>query len=71
MQEIENPELATQRTRILYKLKGYSADWIEKRMRGIAIREELTDEWHQRGAVRRETERTWAGVATGGRLRNR
>jgi hypothetical protein len=50
MQEIENPELATQRTRILYKLKGYSADWIEKRMRGITIREELTDEWHQRGA---------------------
>jgi len=45
VQEIENPELATKRTRILYKLKGYSDDWIEKRMRGIAIREELTDEW--------------------------
>jgi len=42
MQEIENPELATKRTRLLYKLKGYSPDWIEKRMRGIAIREELT-----------------------------
>jgi len=50
VQEIENPELATKRTRILYKLKGYSEDWIEKRMRGIAIREELTDEWHKRGA---------------------
>lgn len=50
MQEIENPELATKRTRILYKLKGYSEDWIEKRMRGIAIREELTDEWKKRGA---------------------
>jgi len=50
VQEIENPELATKRTRILYKLKGYPDDWIEKRMRGIAIREELTDEWHNRGA---------------------
>jgi len=50
MQEIENPELATKRTRILYKLKGYPDDWIEKRMRGIAIREELTDEWSKRGA---------------------
>ena len=42
--EIEDPELATKRTRALYKAKGYSDDWIEKRMRGIAIREELTDE---------------------------
>ena len=50
VQEIENPELATKRTRALYKLKGYSDDWIEKRMRGIAIREELTDEWQERGA---------------------
>ena len=50
IQEIENPELATKRTRLLYKLKGYSDDWIEKRMRGIAIREELTDEWQARGA---------------------
>jgi len=50
VKEIENPELATKRTRLLYKLKGYSEDWIEKRMRGIAIREELTDEWKKRGA---------------------
>ena len=50
IQEIEDPELATKRTRILYKLKGYPDDWIEKRMRGIAIREELTDEWQKRGA---------------------
>jgi hypothetical protein len=49
VQEIENPELATKRTRMLYKLKGYSDDWIEKRMRGIFIREELTDEWKNRG----------------------
>ena len=50
IQEIEDPELATKRTRALYKLKGYSDNWIEKRMRGIAIREELTDEWKNRGA---------------------
>lgn len=49
LDEIENPELATQRTRDLYKLKGYPDDWIEKRMRSIAIREELTDEWKNRG----------------------
>jgi DNA-damage-inducible protein D len=49
VQEIENPELATQRTRMLYKLKGYSDDWIEKRVRGIAIREELTDKWQKSG----------------------
>jgi hypothetical protein len=49
LDEIENPELGTQRTRELYKLKGYPDDWIEKRMRSIAIREELTGEWKNRG----------------------
>ena len=49
LDEIEDPELATQRTRELYKLKGYPDDWIEKRMRSIAIREELTGEWKNRG----------------------
>lgn len=49
LEEIENPELATQRTRELYKAKGYPDDWIEKRMRSIAIREELTGEWKNRG----------------------
>lgn len=49
IEEIENPELATQRTRQLYQAKGYRQDWIEKRMRSIAIREELTDEWKTRG----------------------
>lgn len=49
LEEIENPELATQRTRELYKAKGYPDDWIEKRMRSIAIREELTEEWKNRG----------------------
>jgi len=57
IQEIEDPELATKRTRALYKAKGYSDNWIEKRMRGIAIREELTDEWQKRGA---EEERDYA-----------
>jgi DNA-damage-inducible protein D len=55
IQEIEDPELATKRTRAIYKAKGYSDDWIEKRMRGIAIREELTDEWDIRGVkIQRE-----------------
>jgi len=49
IQEIENPELATKRTRALYKAKEHSDEWIEKRMRGIAIREELTDQWQRRG----------------------
>ncbi len=48
IKEIEDPELATKRTRALYKAKGYSDAWIEKRMRGIEIRETLTDEWQKR-----------------------
>ncbi len=55
LDEIENPELATQRTRELYKAKGYPDNWIEKRMRSIAIREELTGEWKNRG-VREQIE---------------
>ncbi len=49
VQEIENPELALQRMREIYKQKGYPEDWIEKRVRSIAIRDELTDEWKTRG----------------------
>ena len=49
VQEIENPELAQQRMKELYEQKGYSKEWIEKRLRGIAVRQELTDEWIQRG----------------------
>ncbi|MCD4744876.1 MAG: Bro-N domain-containing protein [Bacteroidales bacterium] len=49
LEEIENPELASKRAREIYKQKGYPDDWIEKRMRSIAIREELTDEWKTRG----------------------
>ncbi|MBU0627829.1 MAG: Bro-N domain-containing protein [Nanoarchaeota archaeon] len=48
VQEIENPELAQKRMKEIYKQKGYSDDWIEKRVRGIAIRDELTDEWKKR-----------------------
>ncbi|MGB7581265.1 MAG: Bro-N domain-containing protein [Sedimentisphaerales bacterium] len=55
IQEIEDPELGTKRTRALYKAKGYPDGWIEKRMRGIAIREELTEEWKERG-VKEEPE---------------
>ncbi|MAG78781.1 phage antirepressor protein [Candidatus Pacearchaeota archaeon] len=49
VQEIENPELAQDRAREYYRKKGYPKDWIEKRIRGIVIRQELTDEWKNRG----------------------
>jgi prophage antirepressor-like protein len=49
VQEIENPELAQQRMRELFKQKGYPDDWIDKRVRGIAVRDELTGEWQKRG----------------------
>jgi len=49
VQEIENPELAQKRMRELYEAKGYPAEWIEKRVRGIAVRDELTGEWKKRG----------------------
>ncbi len=49
VQEIENPELAQERMKKLYELKGYSKDWVDKRLRGIAIRQNLTDEWKERG----------------------
>ena len=49
IQEIEDPELTQQRAREIYKAKGYSEGWIEKRMRGIQVREELTNEWKERG----------------------
>jgi len=47
--EIENPELAQERMKELYRKKGYDKDWIDKRIRGIAIRQNLTDEWEERG----------------------
>ena len=49
LEEIEDPEIGTQRIRETYKAKGYSSEWIEKRMRGIAVRDELTGEWKNRG----------------------
>jgi len=52
IQEIENPELAQNRVKEYYELKGYPKDWIDKRLRGIAIRQELTDEWRTRGVAK-------------------
>jgi len=52
IQEIENPELAQERMKQLYEQKGYPKDWIDKRLRGIAIRQNLTDEWQERGITR-------------------
>ncbi len=47
--EIENPELAQERMKEIYEQKGYPSDWIDKRLRGMAIRQNLTDEWKERG----------------------
>ena len=60
IQEIENPELAQERMKQLYEQKGYPKDWIDKRLRGIAIRQNLTDEWKERGIA---TERDF-GILT-------
>ena len=49
VQEIENPELAQERMKALFEQKGYPKDWIDKRLRGMAIRQNLTDEWKERG----------------------
>ena len=57
IQEIENPELAQDRAKEYYELKGYPKEWIDKRLRGIAIRQELTDEWKDRDI---KTEREFA-----------
>ncbi|MEK6939470.1 MAG: Bro-N domain-containing protein [Nanoarchaeota archaeon] len=54
VEEIQNPELAQARMKELYKQKGYSEDWIEKRVRGIAVRQELTDEWKKRDVKEEE-----------------
>ncbi len=51
IKEIENPELAQDRMKSLYQQKGYPQDWIDKRLRGIAIRQNLTDEWKERGIL--------------------
>ncbi|MBU1071496.1 phage antirepressor protein [Patescibacteria group bacterium] len=54
LDEIENPELAQERMKKLYEQKGYPKDWINKRLRGIAIRQNLTDEWQDRGIQRQK-----------------
>jgi DNA-damage-inducible protein D len=47
--ETENPELLSERQAELYKAKGYTDEWIKRRMQTIETRKELTDEWKQRG----------------------
>ncbi len=66
IEEIENPELAQDRVKEYYELKGYPKDWIDKRLRGIAIRQDLTDEWKKRGI---EEERDFA-ILTNEMLKN-
>ena len=48
LDEIENPELAQERMKEIYEKKGYPKDWIDKRLRGMAIRQNLTGEWKER-----------------------
>jgi len=62
VQEIENPELAQERMKALYEQKGYPKDWIDKRLRGMAIRQNLTDEWQERGI---EEQRDYAILTAG------
>ncbi|MGH2484631.1 MAG: phage antirepressor protein, partial [Ktedonobacterales bacterium] len=50
LEEAENPELAADRMRQLYRARGYADEWIDRRLRGIVIRDELTQEWRERGA---------------------
>jgi len=54
VQEIENPELAQERMKQLYEQKGYPKEWIDKRLRGMAIRQNLTDEWKERGLTQQK-----------------
>jgi DNA-damage-inducible protein D len=54
IQEIENPELIQERMKALYEAKGYPKDWIDKRLRGIAVRQNLTDEWKKRGILEKK-----------------
>lgn len=54
IQEIEDPELAMKRMTEIYEAKGYNKEWIDKRMRGIAVRKDLTDEWDTRGVEERQ-----------------
>jgi hypothetical protein len=50
IEESEHPELAVLRTRRLYEDRGYPRRWVEKRVRGVSSRHELTGEWYKRGA---------------------
>lgn len=51
LEEIDNPELAAERLRQIYRVKGYSEEWIERRLQAIVTRNELTDEWQNRGVA--------------------
>lgn len=48
IEEIQDPELAANRARELYRAKGYPDEWIETRLKSIDVRQQLTDEWKNR-----------------------
>ena len=49
IEEIQDPERAIVRAKKIYEQKGHTDDWIAKRMRGINVRNTLTDEWKGKG----------------------
>jgi DNA-damage-inducible protein D len=49
IQETENPELLSERQAEIYRLKGYSEEWIARRVQTIETRKALTEEWKNRG----------------------
>ena len=65
VKEINDPELAQERMKDIYRQKGYSDEWIEKRVRGIAVRQELTDEWRKRNVIEIRWRRTTSGKSRG------
>ncbi|MGE5610016.1 MAG: phage antirepressor protein [Bacillota bacterium] len=64
MEEAADPELAIKRTRALYEQRGYSRHWIEKRLRAIGTRHELTGQWYRRGATENEQYRALTNELT-------
>ena len=66
LEEENNPELAVMRTRRLYESKGYSRRWVDKRLRGVSARQELTGEWYKRGATESEQYRALTNILVKG-----
>lgn len=72
IEETIDPEQAIDRALETYLKKGYSEEWVHQRLLAIRIRNELTDEWKERGMSKGrdyailtdEITRAWAGMTT-------